>query len=440
MVYPEVFDLARYHEKRKEFPPFGVMYLSAMLEKEGHEVRVFSISKDKTFLDLREFEAVGFSIPSSATFGITKKTRMQSLYSNNALIMVGGVHPNFYPEQTLLEIQPDVVGIGECENTILEIIAQSRTRDFSDIEGVCYLENGKPKRTRPRGIVRDIDWLPLPSRHLLPLEDIVMTNRLSNTDIRMAHVMFTRGCPFPCRFCAAAQSKIQFRSGNSARLELIHLIERYGVEGFAIVDDNFVVDKRKVYDVARSIEDLGLKWSGLSRVDTVDKDLLQAMFNSGCIEIKFGMESGSQRILNAMDKRTTIDQIRTTARLAYEIGIKVKFFLVHGYPGENLETTRETIELLGQVAPFVERVSLFRFSPLPGTYVYEHPKEFNLRGTDKNADWDGDWDKYHIYHNAQHWWGTENDFNELNRAYEELRQFIESTWPATYRTPGATNN
>lgn len=436
MVYPEVYDMARFHEKRKEFPPFGVMYLAAMMENHGIEVEIFGVSRERFVFDFRGFNAVGFSISASATFGLIKECRFKSVYSDKVLIMAGGVHPNFYPEQTLLDLQPDVVGVGEGEETILEILQEVIRKDFSKIDGVCFFDNGIPRRTKPRKILRDIDWLPNPARHLLPVEDIVMTNRLSNTDIKMAHVMFTRGCPFPCRFCAAAKTKIQYRSGASARHELIHLKENYGIEGFAIVDDNFVVDKKKVYDVAYSIKDLQLKWSGLSRVDTVDEMLLQAMFDSGCIEVKFGMESGSEKMLKAMQKDTTVDQIRKTVQLAHKIGIKVKLFLVHGYPGENLMTTRESIHVLKGMNHLIDRVSLFRFTPLPGTYVYNHPEEFNLRGTDKNSDWDGNWEKYHIYHNNYRWWGSEEDFDELNIAYNEMEDFITATWPETNKTPG----
>lgn len=431
LVYPEVFDMARYREGRKEFPPFGVMYLAAMMENRGVEVQVFSVAPDDTIRDFRGFDAVGFSISSSATYGLIKDCRFTSKYSHNTLIMAGGVHPNFYPEQTLLDLKPHVVGIGEGEgeDTILEILDAKESLNFSAISGVCYLEGSKPVRTKPRTVQRDIDWLPLPARHLLPTGDIIMRNRLSNTDLLMAHVMFSRGCPFPCRFCAAAQTRIQYRSGKTARAELIHLKEQYGIEGFAIVDDNFIVDKKKVYDVVNSINDLNLKWSALSRVDTVDEELLNGMHKAGCIEIKFGMESGSPRILKAMRKNIEPEQVRDTAQKAYNAGIKVKFFLVHGYPGEDMDSTLETIELLTELAPIVERASLFRFTPLPGTYVYEHPEEFHLRGTDKNEDWDGDWSKYHIYHNAQHWWGSEHDFENLNIAYNKLREFVDATWP-----------
>lgn len=428
VVYPEVYDLARFKENRKEFPPFGVLYLSSVMELNGIEVKMFKISPQNTQLDLRAFDAVAFSIPSSATYGLIKESRISSFYSNDPLIMVGGVHPNFYPEETLLDIKPHVVGVGECEETILELLQESKTRLFAKVKGVCFFNGSAPYRTMQRSLMINIDALPLPARHLLDYEDTVMSNRLSRTDLRMAHVMFSRGCPFPCRFCAAAQTKIQYRSGESARKELLHLIETYKIEGFAIVDDNFIVNKKKVYEICESIDDLGLKWSALSRVDTVDEALLCKMHEAGCLEIKFGMESGSPTILQAMRKNITLDQIRTTIKLAYSIGIKVKLFIVHGYPGENLETTQETICILEEMATMIERVSLFRFVPLPGTYVFDHPKEFNIRGTNHDPDWDGDWSKYHIHHNHYHWWGDGNDFKTMQKAFNTLNDFVQNTW------------
>lgn len=230
LVYPEVYDLARFREKRKEFPPFGVLYLAAVAEQAGHEVTVFKVTDQDWRLDLTGFEAVGFSIPSSATYGIIRRSRRDSVYGDDPLIMVGGVHPNFYPEATLADIRPHVVGVGEGEDTFLELLDQAHTRRFDQVDGVCYLGVNGPARTRPRVPMRDIDVLPLPARHLLDPDDLVMADRLSSTDLRMAHVMFSRGCPFPCRFCAAAQTRIQYRSGASARTELAHMIAAYGID------------------------------------------------------------------------------------------------------------------------------------------------------------------------------------------------------------------
>jgi len=222
---------------------------------------------------------------------------------------------------------------------------------------------------------------------------------------------------------------MQYRSGASARAELEHLIKTYGIGGFAVVDDNFIIRRDAVVDICQEIEGLGLKWSALSRVNTLKPALLETLRQAGCIELKLGMESGSQRILNAMQKNIRPDQIRSAVYDARNAGIGVKLFVIHGFPGENLESSRETLTLLKELAPCVDRVSLFRFVPLPGTYVYDHPEEFGLHGTDKDAGWSGDWSSYHIHHNTKHWWGTDADFKELEAGYLELRHFIERTWP-----------
>lgn len=435
LVYPEVYDLARLKERRKEFPPFGVLYLAAVAEQAGHDVTVLKVTEQQWRLDLTGFEAVGFSIPSSATYGIVKKARLVSTYRDDPLIMAGGVHPSLYPEATLTDLRAHVVAVGEGEDTLVELLTESRTRRFERVKGVCYGSVHGPIRTMPRSPMRDIDVLPLPARHLLDPADLVMVDRLSSTDLRMAHVMFSRGCPFPCRFCAGGQTRIQYRSGPSTRRELEDLIDRYRIDGFAIVDDNFVVNRRKVRDVCHSIQDLNLRWSALSRMDTVDRELLEDMATSGCIEIKFGMESGSEALLKAMRKNIKPHQIRNAVHMARQAGIKVKLFLIHGYPGENLETTHETMNVLRELAGEIERVSLFRFVPLPGTYVYEHPEEFDLHGTGRDSGRDGDWSRYHIHHNHRHWWGSDADFALVQEGYRQLRDLVDQFWPERFDDP-----
>lgn len=142
-----------------------------------------------------------------------------------------------------------MVGVGDGEETILELLDHIEGRAFAGIPGVCYLRDGVPVRTTPSHDIRDLDRLPLPARHLLPVADLVMSDRLAGTDLRMAHTMFSRGCPFKCRFCAVAGSAIYYRSGASARHELEHLIGVYGVDGFAVVDDNFIINRHKVTDI-----------------------------------------------------------------------------------------------------------------------------------------------------------------------------------------------
>lgn len=430
LLYPEVYDMARFKEERKEFPPFGVLYLAAVMEQAGHDVAIERVTPSNTMLDLRRYDAVGFSLASSATYGFMRDARFASSIRDDALIMVGGVHCNFYPASSLTDFAAHVAADGESEETILAILGCARSRDFSNVPGVWWLEDGRIRRNSPRPLMRDIDDLPLPARHLLPREDIVLSDRLAGTDRRMAHVMFSRGCPFPCSFCAAGQTRIQYRSGQSARVELEHLIARYGIEGFAIVDDNFIVNRQKVGDICDSIADLGLRWSALSRVDTVDAPLLDRMARAGCIEVKYGVESGSESLLKAMRKNTKRDRIKRTIQQTVDAGIAAKVFIIHGFPGENMATTAETISLLEELGPLVSRASLFRFVPLPGTEVYANADRHGVGGTHLQADWDGDWSKFHIHHNDRRWWGTDDQWAEVESAHSVLRSFIEDRWGA----------
>lgn len=157
LVYPEVYDLARFKERRKEFPPFGVLYLAAFLEKNCFKVDIFKVSQGKVQCDFRSYDIVGFSIPSSTTYSIIKKTRFESLYFGNPIIAVGGVHPSFYPEETLIDFRADVVVIGEGEKTLLEIVRAHAIRDFSQINGICYTRGRSAIITQKRIVESSID-------------------------------------------------------------------------------------------------------------------------------------------------------------------------------------------------------------------------------------------------------------------------------------------
>jgi anaerobic magnesium-protoporphyrin IX monomethyl ester cyclase len=432
IVYPEILDMARYRERRKEFPPFGALYIAAALEAEGIEVRVFKLNPDELVHDFRGFDAVAFSISASAAFNMFMECRFNSSFDPDTLLMAGGVHANLLPEQTLLDLEVGVVGIGEGERTILEILEKAPQKKFSEVPGVCYLANGIPTRTAPRQATREIDEFRFPARHLLDPADFVMNDRVSDTSVRMTHIMPGRGCPFPCRYCASAQTKVQYRTGANIRAELVHLIEKYAIQGFAVVGNDFILSKKNVRDICDSIRDLNLVWATLTRVDRVDRDLLSIMRDGGCYELEYGVESGSQRILDLMDKRVTVAQIHTALQEAYKAGIKNKVFLVHGFPGEDRESTEETMKLLDTVGGWIHRVSLFRFVPLPGTFVYNNPQMFGVHGIDTDPSWDGDWGKYHIHHNNHHWWGTESDFQEQTASYRLLRDYVESRWPSRF--------
>ena len=433
LVWPEVLDMARYRELRKEFPPFGVLYLASVLEQHDIEVVLYKLTPTSLSFDFSEFDAVGFSVSASATFNMFMECRDKSQFAPDTLFMVGGVHATLLPEQTLIDLRPDVVGIGEGEETILDLLDKKLSKDFSNVLGVCYLgQNGAPVRTPPRPLNRDISQFPYPARHLLQESDFIMSDRMSNTNTRMTHIVPGRGCPFPCRFCASAQTTVQLRTGADFRRELEYLVDQYQIAGFAIVGNDFILSPKNVHDICDHIADLDLSWATLTRVDRVDYGTLAKMKKAGCYEIEFGVESGSQRMLDAMDKRATVVQATDALAASAECGIKNKVFLVHGFPGENSRSTDETIRFLDRVDRHIERVSLFRWVPLPGTYAFNHAGEYGIRGTLDDPGWDGDWGKFHIHHNHHHWWGSSRAFAELTREYEKLKQYVESRWPSRF--------
>ena len=433
LVYPEVLDMARYRERRKEFPPFGVLYVAAALLERDIETVIYKLLPDSLAFDFRGFDAVGFSISASATFNMFMACRFGSTFEKGTLLMAGGVHVNLFPEQTLTDLQVDVVAIGESEDTVTAILDAAHTRDFSSIAGVCFKRDGQIVRTPARTVARNIDRFPFPARQLLDPTDFIMNDRMSDSDVRMTHLMPGRGCPFPCRYCASAQTRVQYRSGNNIRAELIHLIQTYGISGFAVVGNDFILSKANVEEICSAIEELNLLWATLSRVDRVDPKILGAMKRSGCYELEYGVESGSQRILDAMDKRATVEEVRYALQITHDAGIKSKVFLVHGYPGEDASSTEETMRLLDEVGQWIHRVSLFRFVPLPGTYVHSNASSLGVHGTYGSPEWDGDWGKFHIHHNHHHWWGSSEQFEKLTKSYWKLRAYVEARWPSRFK-------
>lgn len=421
LIYPEYYDIAHFGAKRKEIPPFGVLYLTSILENHGHDASLFRVNSENYRLNLKSYEIVGYSFSSSVTYNLIRNSVLHSSYSKNVMLIAGGVHATFFPEEIINECGIDVVCLGEGESTILEIVNEYQSKHFDKINGIAYNKDGLIVKTKDRTLRKDLDSLPFPARHHLPSTDIVMDDRLADTSLKTVHILLTRGCTGKCFFCANQITKIRYRSGENVKDELSQLINDYGIEGFCIVDDNFVINKCKVIDICNKIKPLNLKWSSLSRVDTVSRELLSKMKDSGCIEIKYGIESGSQRILGAMNKKVKVEQIKKAINITHEIGINIKAFILHGFPGENIESTKETITLLESLRDKIGRISLFRFVPLPGSYVYRNHKYFNLSLPNS-------YDEIFIYNNEKQWWGNEKDKIELTKSYCLIKDYINNNW------------
>lgn len=423
LISPEYYDIAHFGVKRMEIPPFGVLYLASVIEMKGIEVSLFRVSHEKCCFDFSGYDIVGFSISSSVTYPILKKVRNNSQFNGNSLLIAGGIHTTIFPEDVITDLKIDIACVGEGELTISEIVDTYPNLNLFQIKGIVYKDSKTDKfvHTPKRELIDDLDTIPFPARHLLPKNEIVMDDRLSNTHLPVAHILCSRWCPYNCNFCANQEHSIRYRTGANIRKELEFLIDKYDIKGFCITDDNFIVNKEKIEDICREITPLHLQWSSLSRVNTVDEGLLKKIKESGCIEIKYGIESGSPRILKMMNKQITIEQIKKAITITHEIGIRVKAFILHGFPGENLESTKETIQLLDELKNKIDRISLFRFVPLPGSPVYNNPEDYNLLLPQNFED-------IFIYNNGRKWWGTKHDQDELEQSYQILENYVRNNW------------
>lgn len=418
LLYPEVYEIARFGKKRKEYPPFGVMYLATVAEKLGFNVKITAVTSENRYIDLTEYDIVWYSLSSSCTYDMMLNSKKYSSFSSHVKIIVGGIHASLYPVQTKSDFCADCLIIGEGE-IALDHILKVLLGDISCINMKGILYDGSNELI-PAPYVKNLDELGFPARHLLPYEDIIMNNRLSKTKLKMTHILASRGCPFSCYFCGGIIKNHRYRSSENICREIEFLREQYGVEGFAINDENFTINKNKVIEICKKIEEMKMPWSALSRVDTLDEDVIRALSNANCIELKFGLESGSDVMLNNMNKVFNIQQAQKTFEMCNEYGILVKAFLIHGFPGENEETTDQTISFLKKNKTYINRVTLFRWTPIPGSYVYNHADDYGLQKnklTYSNAV---------IYSNAGDWFNDCQTNNIINKSYEKIKYEIDN--------------
>lgn len=365
-------------------PPLGLATIAAVLRENGHGVAIIDGVAEQTPLQeivdrARDFDIVGVSAMTAHAKRAVELIRM--LRSQLDIpIMAGGVHATTMPHE-FLENGADYVVIGEGEMTTLELVGAIEAglpeERFAEIRGICLLRDGEVFRTPRRPLIENLDDIPLPARDLLPMHRYSAT--VARTSRQPSHMLLaSRGCPGVCSFCVHKLfgKHVRYNSPDRIIEEFLLLVNEYGAKDVAIFDDNFAANKEMVAKVCnRLIElDLDLTWSIESRVDNVDRETLELLKKAGCTFIAYGVESGSQRILDQMHKGVTLDQIRETVRITNEVGIKTRGYLILGHLDESVEEMRQTIEFAKSLDLDVASFTLF--VPLPGTLDYKRAHKF----------------------------------------------------------------
>lgn len=390
LVYPRMF--IQYLTGQN---PLGIGYIAALLQKEGYHVSCLNL-----YLGLKNLEYLKNLITQSQPLlvGISTMTEnyqnglrlanaVKSIHPKSTVIF-GGPHVTFLDEEVLLENNcVDIVVRREGEFTMLEL-ANYFIRgkgSLNDIRGITYKHNGsKIVRTAGRSLLKDIDALPFPIRDIPDLDGILLPKEVRQI------IITSRGCPGRCKFCAASAlsgGKYRMRSVNNIVNELIDLKRKNKIETISFGDDTITADLSRLFTLCDAMKNIGIKWSGESRVDAMTNDLAITLANSGCVGLQFGVESGSQYLLDEMGKNITISQIEQAVKWSVDAGLFVICSMMIGVPGDTLITIEQTINFAEKLQKIYKvGVILGCTVPYPGTYYYNQARNLGISISTKNYD------------------------------------------------------
>lgn len=358
-------------------PPLGLAYISAYLRKHGHTCYILDgiatpIGIDEAVALAGEYDVVGVTVVSTYAMRVTELIQAIKKAHPRKPVVVGGPHVTVLPE-SLLERGADFAVVGEGERTMLELVDCLTAGDgcVDDVSGVVFDNGHGFTDTGRRPLLDPLDEVPLPARDLLPMERY--RSSIARASQQPSHSMLTsRGCPGVCSFCSKKTFGRRVRYFSVERIveEFFVLRDDYQARDVAVMDDNFLSDPEVVLAVCEELKnrDLGITWSVEARVDNVSREILSALKDAGCTYVAYGVESGSQRVLDRMNKRISKEQIREAIRMTKEAGMSIRAYFMMGLPTETLHEMEATVRFAMELD--VEVASFALFLPLPGTTEY----------------------------------------------------------------------
>lgn len=417
--------------------PLGIAYIAGYLESQKIPVRII----DGPALNL-SIKAVVEDIVDNkeAVIGITMLTPAFGIVQNlcntikktyaDSIIVLGGPHCTALPEKTLEDIEgADIVCIGEGELAMEAIVRSEDDSDFDQIQGICFRRNGKLIRTEKRPYIKNLDIIPPPSRHLLPMEKYHLTASRVSGGAYCPTIIVARGCPFACTYCSRIFGRT-FRAHSIKRIiaEIEALIEEYKITQINIEADTLTVNKKFLNSLCNELINSGInekiKWTCESRVDTVDEDALRLMKRAGCWQISYGVETGSQRLLDLINKSVSLKQIEDVFRLTQKVGITIRGFFMLGLPTETKSESLATIDFAKKIDPLWAQFTIT--IPYPGTKMFN---DLDKAGEIRTYDWT----KYNTWSGWKG--GDEIPFVPKGRTVEELVQLQKQALRKFYIRP-----
>lgn len=371
----------RRSDKYLEYPVY-LAYVVAILEKAGIDVHfIDGVENDLSVQAFAEkamkikpdLIAMECSTPSITKDLHTAKKLKEKL--EDTFIVLMGSHPTYFHKEILSENKfVDAIARGEFDLTIrdLSLALNNEKRQLDDVKGISYRDGDTIRVNEDRPLIQDLDSLPFPARHIVKSDsyrEAVFTGR------RCATIVSSRGCPYQCIFCLWPRTMYgrQFRKRTPGNVvdEVQNVVDEYGVDEIYFDDDCLTLNRNRLLEICKEIvrRDIHVKWMCQARVNNVDQEILEAMKKAGCHYIKYGVESGSQKMLDAMKKGITLDSVRKAFTLTRKAGIKTQAFFLLGLPWETPETVKKTIEFAKEIKPDSAQFAVV--VPHPGTELYD---------------------------------------------------------------------
>jgi anaerobic magnesium-protoporphyrin IX monomethyl ester cyclase len=377
------------------FPPLGILYIAAYMEKENHQVeaRDLAIQKKKKEIDYKKYDIVGISTDTTRhaqALRIAKKAK-----ASGCIVVMGGPHPCYVDEQILSTHKVDFIVRGEGEVTFAELVAALEKKDkkIDSIQGISFLLNGTLIRTPPRPFITDLDRHPFPARHLISLDDYRRTNFGGRP---ITPLITSRGCPYRCVFCASSRfwgSKVRMRSVESILKEIEELYYKYHFKAIAFLDDTFNISPKRVIEICRGIVErkLDLWWWNLSRLDLFsgNEEMVTEMVRAGMKAVFIGVESSNPETLKDLNKGIGVGDIIETIEMLKRNGVQIHASYIIGGLHETSHSIHETIRFAKKLDTNVAQFSIL--TPFPGTALYEQVKDRILK-------WRSPWSFFDLQH------------------------------------------
>jgi radical SAM superfamily enzyme YgiQ (UPF0313 family) len=374
-----------WHGIKAAMPPLGLLSLAAFVEARGIDVAVVDAHVEKLsateFKDrIRRLEPrlVGISAMTATSAAAHLAARLCHEVDPAITVILGGVHPEALPEETLRDRNVEIVVRGDGEETLASLIsAILEGRDWRGLDGISFREespNGIAVRNNPPAeVIHDLGALPFPAYHLVPMNRYYPAIG-AYRNLPAINLLMTRGCPGRCTFCNSARTPLRAHPPAKVVEEISHLQRTYGIREIQFYDDTFTVYRKNVTDFCRTLLErkIRISWCAFARADGVNDEMLTLMKKAGCHQIMFGIESGDPEILKRLGKPIALEATREAVRAVRRHGIEARGAFVYGLEGETLASLRRTRDF---ALSLELDLAVFNIAtPYPGTALHRWAK------------------------------------------------------------------